>query len=196
MVSQAGSKVLIISDLVSFAVNKLGRIAQKPLKSVLLNVYNVEDISATKELLLSAAEIVLTDKWSKSARRRKDSINRSPTEIDDMLFMLSLIEVPSRLITYVSSEPDKMPSVKLMDGDLAVLLQEFSKIKDKQAVMQAKLCSMNVNYANMLSSETQSSKLGRPVQFSNFTSLKRTASTPVILCRVTARPSAILRCPL
>ena len=114
MVSQAGSKVLIISDLVSFAVNKLGRIAQKPLKSVLLDFYNVGEISAAKELLLSASERVLTDKWSKPARRQQDSINRSPTEIDDILFMLSLIDSAKSLDNlpmYVFSDPDKMPPV-------------------------------------------------------------------------------------
>ena len=52
MASQAGSQVLIISDLLCFAVNKQGRIAQKLLKSVLLDISNVEEISAAKVLLL------------------------------------------------------------------------------------------------------------------------------------------------
>ena len=144
MASQAGSKVLIISDLLCFAVNKLGRIAQKPLKSVLLDFYNVGEISAAKELLLSASERVLTDKWSKPARRQQDSINRSPTEINDILFMLPVVDSAKSLENlpiYVSSDPDKIPSVKLMDGDLAMLLLELSKIVDNQAVIQAKLCS-------------------------------------------------------
>jgi hypothetical protein len=129
----------VLSDLLCFAVNKFGRIANKPLKAVMLDFYPHDDISTAKDLLLNEMDKVLLDKWPRPARRRKDSVNRSTTEIDDILNTIALADnrkILDQLSMFVSSDPDKMPSVKLTDGDLAVVLLKLSKIEFDQGSIQ------------------------------------------------------------
>ena len=68
----------------------------------------------------------------KPVRRRKDSLNRSTSEIDDILSVVSTLDnnkTIDLLPLFVSSDPDKMPSIKLTDGDLAVVMMKLSKIE-------------------------------------------------------------------
>ena len=85
----AANRPLIVSDLLCYAFNKISRVANKPLKSTLIDFYSVEDIANAKEILYVEMDKIFVDKWSKPARRRKDSVNRSTTEIDDILNMLT-----------------------------------------------------------------------------------------------------------
>lgn len=126
------SKPLVISDLLCFAVNKFHRVPNKVLKNVLLDFYTSDDVSTAKEILVNEVDKVLSDKWPKPVRRRKDSLNRSTSEIDDILSVVSTLDnnkTIDLLPLFVSSDPDKMPSIKLTDGDLAVVMMKLSKIE-------------------------------------------------------------------
>jgi hypothetical protein len=126
--------VLIINDLLCFAVNKLGRMNNKQLKSVINDFYSPDDINIAKELIVNEVDKLLLDKWHKPARRRKDSINRVNLEIDDLLNVISVVDnnkILDKLPVFVSSDPDKMPTIKLTDGDLSVLLIKIQKLEDK-----------------------------------------------------------------
>ena len=134
----AGSRPLVVSDLLCFAVNKFHRVANKPLKAVIMDFYNADDITSAKELLLGELDKVFSDKWQKPARRRKDSSNRSTSELDDIMSVLTIADnnkVIDQLPSFVSTDPDKMPSVKLTDGDLAVVLLKLSKIEAHQGTI-------------------------------------------------------------
>ena len=142
MTAQAANRPLLISDLLCFATKKYGRVALKPLKSVLLDFYSGEEIAAARELLYIETDKLLTDKWTKPVRRRKESINRTPTELDDILQMIAMVDnakALSDLPMFVSTDPDKMPSVKLTEGDLAIVLLKLSKIEEKQDSFESKL---------------------------------------------------------
>src|SRR5580698_10194276 len=101
---------LIINDLLCFAVNKLGRMNNKQLKSVINDFYSPDDINIAKELIVSEVDKLLLDKWHKPARRRKDSINRVNLEIDDLLNVISVVDnnkILDKLPVFVSSDLDK-----------------------------------------------------------------------------------------
>jgi hypothetical protein len=135
MAATAGARPMIISDLLCFTVNKFSRIAIKLLKSVLIDFYNSDNISAAKELLSSEIDKIQSDKWPKPARRRKDSYNKSQLEIDDIIQMLTAID-NSKLLNdlplFVSSDPDRMPTIRLTEGDLAVVMLKLSKLENTQ----------------------------------------------------------------
>jgi hypothetical protein len=148
MTAQAANRPLLISDLLCFATKKYGRVALKPLKSVLLDFYSGEEIAAARELLYIETDKLLTDKWTKPVRRRKESINRTPTELDDILQMIAVVDnakAMSDLPMFVSADPDKMPSVKLTEGDLAIVLLKLSKIEEKQDSFESKLNDINTD---------------------------------------------------
>jgi len=79
-----GSRQLVVCDLLCYMVNKFARLACKQLKSTVCDFYTVDDISLAKEKLSSAIDELQIDKFPKMVRRRKDSINRSKTEVDDI----------------------------------------------------------------------------------------------------------------
>src|SRR6478609_8939233 len=93
-------------------------------------------------------------------RRRKDSIGRTPNEVDDLLGVISMMDnnkTIDQLPLFVSSDPDKMPSIKLTDGDLAVVMIKLSKLeekinetKDTVRVDIAELKSDNIKHAQMM----------------------------------------------
>ena len=88
----ADSRRLVLNDLLCFAVNKFSREALKPLKSIINDFYTADDITLAKELLHAELESLSHDKWSKLPRRRKDSVNRVPGEIEDIMNMLAFLD--------------------------------------------------------------------------------------------------------
>lgn len=139
---QAGRDI-IISDFLCFTVNKFKRLAQKPLKSALLDFYNSEEISIAKDLL--CAEIDKLELGAKNVRRRKDSNNRTPLELDDIFQALTYVDNAKRLAdlpVFVSSDPDKMPSVKLTEGDLAVMMMKLTKLESNQIYIKNKVTEL------------------------------------------------------
>ena len=71
--------------------------------------------------------------FPKMTRRCKDSVNRATSKVDDMVNALTLLDeakVIKQLPQFVSVDPDRMPSVKLTDGDMAVVMMKLSKLED------------------------------------------------------------------
>jgi hypothetical protein len=148
MAATAVGRPMLLSDLLCFTVNKFGRTANKPLKAVLLDFYSPEDISAAKDLLMSEVDKILLDKWHKPPRRRKDSLNRMTTEIDDILAIIASADnckVIDQLPLFVASDPDKMPSIKLTEGDLAVVLLKLSNIESSQDFIRKEIDEMKIS---------------------------------------------------
>jgi hypothetical protein len=132
---------LVLNDLLCFAVNKFSRIGSRPLKSVLIDFYSPDDITYAKDCLLGETESLGLEKCPKPPRRRKDSVNRIQAEIDDILNIIATVDEAgalTRLPLFVSADPDKMPSVKLTDGDLSIILLKLDKLElDVNSVHQS-----------------------------------------------------------
>lgn len=123
---------LVVSDLLCYAINKLGRAAVRPLKGNILDFYDNSDITVAKDILIEHYERVM-DKTIKVPRRRKESVGRANTELDDIFTILHHIDerkMIEKLPVFVSTDPDKMPSIKLSDGDLGAVMLKLSKIED------------------------------------------------------------------
>ena len=53
-----------------------------------------------------------------------------PTEVDDLLLLITRcdeVKLTDKLPTFVSSDPDKMPSFKMTVGDMAMVMAKLSK---------------------------------------------------------------------
>ena len=121
----ADSRKLVVSDLLCYVVNKFSRAPLKPLKSIVNDFYSADAICSAKDKLVEEVELLNIDKWAKPARRRIDSITRTQNEIDDIFAaIISLDESMNlqRLPMFVSKDPDRTQTLKLIDGDLAAML--------------------------------------------------------------------------
>jgi hypothetical protein len=131
-----------VSELLCYAINKFGRVPLKPLKSVINDFYSSDDIFSAKDKLVEETDILNIDKWQKPARRRKDSITRTQNEIDDIFQVIVMLDEShnlQRLPTFVATDPDRMPSIKLTDGDLAMVLIKLNALSDTVAGLKDKL---------------------------------------------------------
>ena len=121
----------VLNDLLCFAVNKYGRIATKTLKSALFDFYTVDLLSDAKGQLL--ADI---DKMNLSVKHphipsRRDCNERLEREVNDIMLLLNFSDeqkVLDKLPTYVSSNPENMPSLRLYDGDMNVIVRKHNDI--------------------------------------------------------------------
>lgn len=120
-----------LNNLLCFTTCKFSRVALKPLKCTIMDFYSSDDITAAKELLQVEAEALKYDKLVKLPRRRKDSISKVNGEIDDIMNLIASLDEGNhlhRLPLFVASDPDCMPSIKLTDGDLSVMLAKLDKM--------------------------------------------------------------------
>ena len=129
-----GPRRLVVNDLLCYAVNKLTRLGKTPVKTTVVDFYPPDEISIAKEKLYAEIEILQIEKFPKMVRRRKDLANRQAIETEDILAMLTQLDeakARDRLPLFVSSDPDKMPSAKLGEGDLKLLLLKLGKMEDE-----------------------------------------------------------------
>ena len=120
----ADSDELVLSDVLCFLVNKFDRTGVKQLKSVLVDFYSVEALNVAKVRLLSDIEALNTFVRPPQVPRHREGGNIT-READDLIILLQFLDenkLLSSLPKYVSVSPDCMPSVRLFDGDLNVLM--------------------------------------------------------------------------
>ena len=142
-------------------MKKYTRVPLKSLESVILDFYTSDDITIAKDLLTNEIDELHIEQWRKSIRVRKDSVTRTPNEVDDILSAIAVLD--EKLLTknfpcFVSADPDHMPSMKLSDGNLSAVMTKLSKMEDvvtavRQGVDQSsntlsQLMSMNRDNAN------------------------------------------------
>ena len=138
---------LILSDVLCFIANKLGNVPLKPLKKMLIDFYSVEDISKAKSQLLNDINSLdLPDKPPRVSSRH-DGENRQVRETDDIFTLINFVDehkLVNSLPTYVTANPDKMPTLRLFDGDLSFLLARLDKLEavlDNHGSMLAAICN-------------------------------------------------------
>jgi len=79
---------LVVCDILCYMINKMSRVACKPLISAVLDFYSADDISLANEKF----DELQIEKVLKSIRRRKDSVNRSNIEVDDIMSSLTYLD--------------------------------------------------------------------------------------------------------
>jgi len=114
----------------------------KVLESSLVDFYNAEVLSdAKKQLLDDISAMNLTTKVPHIPQRR-DGDTRLAREIDEMFVLFSSLSehnLLDDLPRYVASGPDSMPSVRMYEGDFAMLLNIMKKMSNEISEMRSKL---------------------------------------------------------
>lgn len=144
----AETRLVVMNDLLCFCVNKLSRIGVKPLKNVCLDFFTADQINIARESVFNEVEkLQLSISGSKLPRKRRDSANKNnaaktATDLDDIVDLLIYLDEQKfldKLPIYVCGDPDKIPSIKLTDGDLAIVLLKLSSIDDRIDLIQKSL---------------------------------------------------------
>ena len=132
----ATSSKLVVWNLLCFMNNKWHSLAAKPLKTLLIDFYSSEDISFAKDLLFLELEGLKMEKEIKVPRRRRDSTSKpgvkASSDIDDILSIFTFLDekkLLDNIAVFVSTNPDLMPSSRLAEGDLSILLNKVGNLE-------------------------------------------------------------------
>ena len=116
---------VVLCDVLCFLVNKFGKVATKTIKGILSDFYSVDKLAAAKSQLVNDIDKLNLSPQRPYVPTRRDGDGRLANETEDIIKLFDFLDDQkslNRLPLYVSSSPDNMPSIRLYDGDLCVLM--------------------------------------------------------------------------
>lgn len=128
---------LVLCNPLCFLINKFANTPAKMLKSALLDFYVGEELSSAKEQLLKDFNTVCREVNISSVPHvplRREGAIKAQREVDDMFTALNFLDenlVITNLPTYVSDNPDKIPSTRLYEGDFKVIMCILEKMEGR-----------------------------------------------------------------
>ena len=125
---------LVLNDVLCFLVNKYVRMPVKQLKSAVLDFYSIESIAEAKVRLLDDVKLLNTGVKFPHKPLRHEGDGRMAREADDLFTLLQLLDehkLFDSLPYYVCGNPDNIPSARLFEGDMNVLLVMLEKVQRK-----------------------------------------------------------------
>jgi hypothetical protein len=145
----SSNRELSINEPLCFLTCKFGRYPIKQLKSLLFDFYPGELLAVAKETLYNAVTNLKIEGFPKTIVRRrrdsKESVDVKPRlDIDDLVSLMVFVDenkAQEQLPIFVAANPDLIPSLKVQDGDLAVVLHKLAAIEEHCASLQRELNS-------------------------------------------------------
>jgi len=125
---------IVLQSCLCFLVKRYGKIAVKPLKSMLLDFYGVDELYAAKQQLMSDITGMNLDTDLPHIPERRDGDSKAVRIVDDLFTMLTFLDESlniSNLPSYVADSPDAMPSSRLYEGDLSVLMRVIERMENE-----------------------------------------------------------------
>jgi len=122
----------VLNNVLCYLKNKFGKSGVKPLKSTVLDFYDVEDLSGAKRQLISDIKDLNLDIVTPHVPERREGDNKSARTVDDIFTLLTFIDENrkvSLLPCYVANSPDSLPSSRLYEGDLAIVMKLIEKMQ-------------------------------------------------------------------
>lgn len=130
----------VLCNPLCFLVNKYGKNQVKLLKSALVDFYSPKVLSAARKQLLKDVETVIGTLSLPHMPQQRHGDNHAVREVDDMIAILTALDEKmtlSMLPAYMSDSPDNMPSLRLYEGDLGVLMAMLEKMDSRLAMLES-----------------------------------------------------------
>jgi hypothetical protein len=139
-----------------FLFCKFGKVQVSTLKSVLSDNYTSTELADAKNVLFNGLnEIQPAEKIPHCTKQRRNSANRHSHEVNDLLTLISYIDenkLVDRLPVYAVSDVDKIPSIRMYDGDLKVLTNRLNKLEERMeslGVLPNKMAAMSAELVKL-----------------------------------------------
>lgn len=146
------SRELRLNSLLCFALTKFGKLDVKYIKDTISDFYNFGEVSiAKKQLLCDTKSLKLDSYLSRYPDRHGDG--RTTREVDDILAIIQQLDESTSLQylpRYVTDNTDRVPSIKLDDGDLRLVVNKLSKMETTVQSLQSAVHTLSsvVNKGN------------------------------------------------
>lgn len=153
------TKSIVINEPLCFISRKFGRYGSKQLKSLLYDFYSGDVLANAKEMLASAVADLKIDGCPVGRKRRESKDNpdaKIRADIDDMMAVIVFLDENKHmdlLPVFVAADPDLIPSLRIQEGDMLVVLNKLAVIEDRCASMHREMEEMRAAIARTPSSE-------------------------------------------
>jgi len=124
----------VLSNPLCFLVNKFGKDKDKLLKTVLMDFYDPDDLAMAKQQLLKDIESAKTGITFPHIPQQRQGENRAVRTVEDMFTLITMLDQNKSLDilpVYVASGPDRLPSLRLYDGELNALMIMLERMQRK-----------------------------------------------------------------
>ena len=156
-----------MSNLLCFVANKWHHVPAKPLKSLLFEFYSAEDICSSKELLFNEVDNAKLAQQCKIPRRRRissnKSVNTATLDLDDIINLFVLLDEHkeiNNIASFVASSPDGMPSIRLAEGDMAIVFQKLSKLEELVGNLRLDMGNISITRVNNMCPKVSEAQTG------------------------------------
>jgi len=126
--------MVVLNDVLCFVSNKFGKVVVKTLKSTLSDFYSGEVLSSAKLQLLNDVDKLNLSTKRPHVSHRRDMDGKADREVDDIVTLFTFLDENKAiglLPKYVAGSPDNMPSFRLYEGDLNIVLNMLRDLYDK-----------------------------------------------------------------
>jgi len=140
---------VVLQSSVCFLVKIFGKVAVKPLKSMIVDFYDVEELNAAKQQLLSDVNHMNLDISLPHIPGRRDGHSKAVWIVEDIFTLLTFLDENLKLNSlpcYVIDNPDAIPSGTLYKGDLSVLMKFMQKMELEIKELKLALAAMTNVY--------------------------------------------------
>lgn len=145
MSNMAAAESIVLRSSLCFLVNKFGKIAVKPLTSMLLDFYEAGELVEAKRQLLSDVNDMNLDIEVPHIPERRDGESKVVRTVHDIFTILTFLDENMKinlLPRYVAESPDAMPSARLYDGDLAILMKVLDRLENEVKSLSKAMAAM------------------------------------------------------
>ena len=125
---------VVLQNCLCFLVKKFGRIAARPLKSMIIDFYGVDELYEAKRQLLSDATSLNLDSILPHIPERRDGDSKAVRIADDLFTVITVLDENQKISSlpcYVADSPDAMPSPRLYEGDLSTLMKVIERMENE-----------------------------------------------------------------
>ena len=160
-------ELLVLCDVLCFSVNKYQKTPVKLLKSCLADFFAAEVLSEAKNRLLADITVLNSTVKLPHISQHRDGDGRVMREVEDILSLLACLDENKLMdkLPYVASGPDSMPSMRLYEGDLNIVMSFMEKMNQKFLEIGSSLAAIthDVRALQAVSRAPESTHLSLPV---------------------------------
>jgi len=190
---------VVLNDALCFIACKFGKTTLKTLKSAVMDFYDVNVVADVKRQLIYDIDAMNLTTNRPHVPSRRDGDLRLSREVDDIVSLFTFIDEQKSLTllpTYASSRPDNMPSIRLYEGELSILVSLIRGMEGRLGAMESALSAISGDMRKLevwpslpepaTRLQSSASRLAEPAVSSRDTQLRLSVSEPPILVNTSA----------
>jgi hypothetical protein len=136
--SNAVQNMVIVNEVLCYAVGKFKNSPVSQLKVVLTSFYEDDELALAKDMLITQVSILNNTLLPRYARRKGDG--RGKAIVDDLMDILSLIDENNlfeKLPQFAAVNLERVPTIRFEDMELYCMVSRLKKIEDRLTVVEA-----------------------------------------------------------